>query len=140
MSQVFSIETAQDVCFVVFYFLFFFQQKIHPRQLTIHIFHFGCFFPPMPESCFQYFLLPCYCKPPSVLVTPSSISDTRTTPMSLTSAVFISCRFLFNSSFEFLCPHFLLIPSPCMLSAPALSYESLTSICSLLILTFFLLC
>lgn len=38
MSQVFSIDTAQDVCFVVYFVLLFLSIKFTPRQLTIHIF------------------------------------------------------------------------------------------------------
>lgn len=116
-------------CFVFFSFLV----ENSPQTTNNTHFHFGCFV--FPLRCLSHvFSIFCSHVPvylPSVFVTPSLIFTGRTphVPSPLLCsfpAIYFELDFsLFSLS---------LISSPCMLSSPALSYQSLTSICSLLIL------
>lgn len=91
----------------------------------------------MPDSCFQYFLLPCYCIPPSVLVTPFLIFDTGTTPTSLTSAAFPAVSFLTRLHLNLSVLTLSYFPSLHAVFSSSSPLNLLTSICSLLILLFF---
>lgn len=64
----------------------------------------------MPKSCFQYFLLPCYCVLPSLSVIPSSILHSDKTPTSF------SCVHFPLTRLDFRFPLFS-FSLPCMLSS-----------------------
>lgn len=110
---------------------------IHPRQLTIHIFILNVLFI-LSDAWIMFSVFCCSHVTvflPSFFVTPSlSISGRTLHAPHLCCVHFLS--FTLKSLLSVLIS---LISSPCMLSSP-LSYKSLTSICSLLILIFFLLC
>lgn len=100
MSQVFSIEIAPDVRFVC---LFLSSQKIHPRQLTIHI--FILFFFPLRclSHVFSFFFAPIF------LYTSSCNS-------------FLDIWHWNNSHV----PHFSRVPFPCHFPLNSSSFEFLT--------------
>lgn len=119
-SQVFSIDTVQDVYFVYFAF---FSRKFHPGTNNTH-FHFGCFVcfsSQLPESCFQYFLLPCYCIPPISLC--NSFLDIYWKKFPCPSPLLCSSPAipseLVSSLFSLS-----LNSSPCMLSSPLLQISN----------------